>query len=421
MPENRYQTAILGSGPAGTGVLVRAARRGLLDGLLSRGLVLIDQQSGPTSTTLGHYDIPSNSPAGAFLECLDSPCPAALQGLADTPEARALRAHQHETPPLPLVGQFLDRLAAALHQTLHEHPASTVLAGHRVTALRLHRDGTLIETVQDGTPRQTVARRVVVALGAEQDRQSIRSQPITPQCSLEQTPDSTIFLSDGILRGTTRAPLLAALRRSARVVIIGGSHTALSICWQLLNQYTRHGITFNARSITIFHRSPVRVFYPDTDAARRDGYTNVSADQCCPQTGGVHRIGGLRGPSRELYRRIRAGREPRVQLASTDNLTTLQQSLQTASAVIPAYGYQKRLVPIYGPDGARIPIHRGQVDKHGRLLTNSGKPLPIWSIGISSGQKTSPKIGGEACFKGSVDGVWLYQHLIGEHILKALL
>lgn len=423
MGEQHYQTAILGSGPAGTGVLVRAARLGMLDGLLSRGLVLIDQQAQPISTTLGQYDIPSNSPGGAFLECLEHPCPDVLQGLSETPEAQAVRDRQDGTLPLPVVGRFLDRLIATLHRTIHAHPSAAVLAGHRVTALRLHSAGIQIEMVEDGHPKTLFAGRVVLALGAEQDRGDILGRAITPEISLEPIPDHRIFLSDGILRGRSRAALRTALRRSARVVILGGSHSALSICWQLLHQYTRQGIVFGQHSIEIFHRSPVRVFYPDASAARRDGFTGVRAEHCCPQTGGVHRIGGLRGPARTLYRRIRAGNEPRARLSGLDGQEqqeALRRALQRATAVIPAYGYRKRLLPIYGRDGALIPIQRGCVDEQGRLLTADGASLPIWSVGIGSGYRTSPTLGGESCFQGSVDGIWLYQHLIGERVLRGL-
>jgi hypothetical protein len=45
----------------------------------------------------------------------------------------------------------------------------------------------------------------------------------------------------------------------------------------------------------------------------------------------------------------------------------------------------------------------------------------ILAIGLGSGYTSSPEIGGEAGFRGSVDGVWLYQNDLGEQVLGALL
>ena len=91
--------------------------------------------------------------------------------------------------------------------------------------------------------------------------------------------------------------------------MVGGSHSAFAVAGLLL----RAPVPWRPGAITIAHRSPVLVTYPDVAAARADG-AGVAAGQLCPATGMVHRFGGLRSDAAALYRRVRQGTERRVRL-----------------------------------------------------------------------------------------------------------
>src|SRR5438045_3519811 len=99
-----FTTAIIGAGPGGTGPLVYAAQKGLLDNWLSQGVAIIDR-SASIGGTIGRYIVNSDSLGGVYLECLDAP-PARerFARLRAAAVSRDLRQMARGFPPLPLVG-----------------------------------------------------------------------------------------------------------------------------------------------------------------------------------------------------------------------------------------------------------------------------------------------------------------------------
>ncbi|MFT4217966.1 MAG: hypothetical protein QM619_12400 [Micropruina sp.] len=142
----------------------------------------------------------------------------------------------------------------------------------------------------------------------------------------------------------------------------------------------------------------------------------------CPETGRVHRLGGLRLASRELLRQLwqlgDAPPEPRAVLASYR-----PEALHEVDLVITALGFTAGTVP-YFADGRRVTLHAEHgdrarlVDQHCRLLDADKRPLPgAWGIGPASGYV--PR--GEPSFHGHTNGIWLYQNDTGGLILDAIL
>jgi len=418
-----FQNVIIGAGPGGTGPLVCAARRGQLDELLQRGLAIVDRRAALGNMVLGEYAIPSNSLGRAFLECLDDPCPEVLLPLRDSPQAQAIEPFRETELPLKLVGDFLDRVVEIICQHVEAHPNASMLAGFEAQSLHIQADDSIeVRGVRGGEPTTLKTKRVVFAMGGDQTHADVVSSEIFTGLDLTGPVQDRVMLSDTFLRDKQHLKVVEQLANNKRVVIVGGSHTALSIAWQLLNKFD---IDFNPGDIRILHRTPVRVFYPDAASAAADGYDNVTQADMCPQTQQVNRIGGLRGPARELFRAIRAGNEERVQTIQVSEAQQVRQHLDEAALVVPAFGYQKNVVPIYDPSGTQLKVLDGLAPPtldSGRLCTLDGRILDsICSIGLGSGFRSSAAIGGEASYQASVEGVWLYQNDIGSIILEQLL
>src|SRR5207245_8284754 len=116
--------------------------------------------------------------------------------------------------------------------------------------------------------------------GAEEalDRQA--SEPISGIPLIPRFAGKTV-LSSSLLRQNGRDLIderLGALIRP-RVVIVGGSHSAMASALKLLDQSS--GIEFEPGGITLLHRSPLKITYASAAEAVGDGFhTFTSADIC---------------------------------------------------------------------------------------------------------------------------------------------
>lgn len=416
------ETMILGGGPGGTGPLVWAAGVGMLGDWLDRGVAVVDRCAA-MGGTVGRYSLNADTLGGTFLECLDTTaCDSRLALLRGAPSARALAAYRESLPPLPLVGRFLDDLGSVLARLLARHPRSCFLGERQVTALTLRRDGSVVAQLCDrfgqrGTLR---AASAVMALGGRQpaswDDVLLRSDVALQRWRRKIVPSDRLLGSAGAAMAAAR---LGAADRGPRVVILGGSHSAYSAAWTLLERLP--AIRFGEGGVQILHRTPPRVFYASRAEAAADSYVFSDAD-VCPATGRVHRLGGLRGDGRALWRRMQGQgdlpRERRAQAAPLSAFDTgaLRALLDAADLIVPAFGYRLATVPVYGPDGEPIPLACSgpSVDADARLRTASGSVLGnVFGIGLGSGFRPWGAMAGEPGFHGQQNSLWLYQHGLG--------
>jgi hypothetical protein len=217
------------------------------------------------------------------------------------------------------------------------------------------------------------------------------------------------------------------------VVIIGGSHSATSSAWVLLNKLNA---SFDDGDITILHRERLKLFYPSREAALAEGYTDFGDDDICPLTQRVYRLAGFRFDSRELLMRVWGtnGREPerrvRLQRLASDgsDAGAIRRTLEEAAVVVTAFGYRPNAVPVFDAAGRRIELLcEGEgappmVDDQCRVLDARRLPIPnVFGIGLSSGFVPSGKLGGEPSFRGQTNGLWLYQNGVGEIVLDQIL
>jgi hypothetical protein len=400
-------TALVGGGPAGAALLMAAARTGALDTLLDDGLIVI--HAGPASGfgagRLGGYLVRSDTRARIFAEC-------AAPILGDEPPGGLIARCDHDEPvPLRTAATLLAAAGRRVLDRIRTHPRAVVLSPARVTRLRATADRVTLRLA--GRPPVHV-HRAVLALGG---------RPWTPPGL--PADGRLVRHSEQVLRRRGYRDLIARLSAALppgrdagpRVTVVGGSHSAFAVAGLLL----RAPVRWAPGAITIAHRSPVLVTYPDAAAARADGAV-VRGDQVCPATGMVHRFGGLRSDAAAVYQRIRRGAEPRARLVRVPaGWDWFADVARDDPAVVAATGYGPALTGLLGSgcDGGGT---GGWWDGDGRLRTGSGGVLPhVYGLGLGTRRPRGPGTGGEPAFGGAIDGVWFYQNIVAPDLLALVL
>lgn len=437
-----FSAAILGAGPGGTGPLVCAAQRGRLAKLLDEGIVLADRSGRIGAGELGQFLVNSDSFAGTFLECMDSPDGARFFSVASRAEAsRFLLSRRNVHAPLATIGSLLQSLGQDIERRLTEHSRSCLLHSWEAHSIHLSRSAVIsvrgASLSSDTITKELRAQAVVLALGGHQPWDMVEGIELVPDLWLQDFAPK-ILLTGRVLTPSGLSEVWRRIRASGsrRIVIVGGSHSAFSVAWALLHppsEQVTDAISFQDGDISILHRSRIRVFYPSQQEATLEGYTDFTAQDICPLTGRIHRLGGLRGDGRALYQHVvRLGNQPaegRVRvlpLASfQDRQSELRRQLDDAALVIPALGYRPRCIPIYGVHGERLRLAAELggplVDQRCRVMDHHGCPIPgVLGVGLASGFLPSGSMGGEPSFHGQANGVWLYQNDIGELILDQI-
>lgn len=423
-----YETVIVGGGPAGTGSLLWAARHGRLGAWLDSGVALLER-SDCLGGSLGEHPLNADSRGTSFLECLDGPdCAPFLAELKADPVTRELEHFRTGHPTLELVSRFEQRLGAALLTEFDRHPNSRAFTGTSARAILLQRDGSVAVCAAglDGQRVVVRAASAVLAIGGR-PRVSWSSVELVPGVSLGQWRDKIVSSHRLLTHGGAEevARRLARVDRSPRVVVIGGSHSAFSAAWLLLEGIPE--LRFGARGLQILHRTEPRPSYPSRAAAHVD-FHEFSESDVCPATGRVHRFAGLQGDGREVWRRIhrKPGTEPdeRVVSRSIDGMSRsdLIRLLQGADVIVPALGYRLATLPVYDPQGRRVPLAQTgpAVRQDARLLAADGTPVPgLFGVGLGSGFMPWGAMGGERSFTGQQNSLWLYQNDIAKMIYTA--
>lgn len=418
-------TIIIGGGPGGLGPLIWAAQQGLLPSWLDRGLAIVDRADS-LGGTLGRYGINSDSLGGSYLECLDAAgLPRSLRRLRLDPLTHEMARYRDGFPPLSLVHRYMHRLGDALESIVRAHGNARFLPRTEAKTLRLRRDGTIEAELRtaDGERLTLAARTAIVALGG-------RQSPPEPPLLFDLTLAEELMPSDHLLSraGLQEARSILAKAGARRIVILGGSHSAYSAAWALLQLPEARAL--RAGQIVILQRQPPPIFYPDREAAEADLYP-VALGDVCPRTRRVNRLGGLRGNGRDLWRQIEwrpgAVPEPRVVAMPLESLdaTALRRFIESAALVIPAFGYRAATLPLLDAQDRRLALNADSggesVDDRCRMMLADGRVLPnVFGIGLGSGYRPSGSMGGEPNFRGQANSLWLYQHDIGAVIHRAI-
>jgi FAD dependent oxidoreductase len=422
-----YDTVILGGGPAGTGSLVWAARHGLLGTWLDAGVAVVEQRCW-LGGSLGRYAVNADTLGSTFLECLDGPhCEPLLAEVTADPVARELERWRSRLPTLGLVDRFEQRLGAAVLREFARHPNSHVFTGATALAMRLKPGGSVAVLIADQHGRRATIRAAsaVVALGGRANT-SWGTVEVAADLNLgrwrEKVVSSHRLLTEGGAEEVARG--LARTGRMPRAVILGGSHSAFSAAWILLERLP--GVRFGLGGVQILYRSEPRVMYPSRAEALAESYGFTEAD-VCQATGRVHRVGGLRGDGREVWRRMhgKAGVAPdrRAIAGPIRDLSRAEliRLLDDADLIVSALGYRLATVPVFDAEGDAVPLARTgpAVGPCSRLLAADGAPIPgVFGVGLGSGFVPHGAMAGEASFAGQQNSLWLYQNGLGEMIYR---
>jgi hypothetical protein len=239
-----------------------------------------------------------------------------------------------------------------------------------------------------------------------------------------------VMPSDALLTAEGLARAAAILDRAPhrRVAILGGSHSAFSVAWVLTNLLSEP--RFERGDISILLRRQPAIFYDNLAAAAADGYRATENDVCL-RTHRVNRYGGLRGDGRHVWRAItrRPGAEPeeRVKIVGLEEMSSLalRRILDDAALIVPAFGYRSMTIPVFDSDGQRLSLSADYggsfVESDARVRLVAGGALPnVFGIGLGTGFKPSPCMGGEPAFRGQANSLWLYQNDIGGVVYRGV-
>jgi dTDP-4-amino-4,6-dideoxygalactose transaminase len=424
-------TLVVGGGPAGTALLTAASKRGLLPDL-ARGLVLVERDDALGGGRLGGYAITSDSTAQTFLSAVAGNPHPEIAALEHHPVGRAVAGYADALGvPLIEAGPLLRETGERLARIVVQH-GGTVLTGHEALGTRRTAEGLWATRLRraDGHMFERLSRNVIIATGGHQPIERLAGQQVAG-ATLRALAGERLHASDDVLAlgGIERIATLLAAKRAPRVVVIGGSTSALATVALLLR--SRPGIAFGAGGVTLLHRRELRPFYPSVESAHADGFTDFGPDDVCPVSGFVYRLAGFRLEARELVLRMLGvdGRapDPRVtprRIAEDD--AEARDLIAGADVVIGALGYRPVALPVADRDGAPIALASdaggAMVDRHCRMIDAQGAPLPgLFGIGLAAGFVPWGAMGGEPSFRGQANGLWQWQNDVGMMIVDQLL
>ena len=424
---------IVGGGPAGTAVLTAASKRGRLPDLAASGLVIAERDAALGDGRIGRYAITSDSTAETFLSAVkDNPHPE-LAALVDHPAGRAV-GHYVGALGVPLVeaGPFIRATGERLHRLVTQHGGS-VLTGHEVLHTARTTGGlwsSRLRRRSDGHEFDQLSSAVAIATGGHQPLDRLAAQRVGGVSLVGDVGDKLLQSDEALaLGGPQKIVDLLSTKRNPRIVVIGGSTSAIATIVLLLKT---HALPLGAGAITLLHRRPLRPFYPTAAAAAAEGFTDFGPDDICPVSGFVYRLAGFRLEARDLVLRQLGvdGRTPDPRLTvhqvSGDDDAVARRHLAEADLVIAALGYRPRALAIHDHTGRSIALAAqhgaAMVDRHCRIVDATGAAIPgLYGIGLAAGFVPWGKLGGEASFSGQANGLWQWQNDVGAMIVDQVL
>ena len=390
-----YNVAVVGGGPAGISVMIKAARIRHLRKLVKK-FAIIDSSNHLGKGSLGGYAISSNTHADAFvkavlgeepdLEPAESAALGPLHALERSASAKALSDHGAEIVGLSKVGDWLHDVGRTFEKLLSKVPDADCFTSTRVTKIRRFPDSTpeqftwhltLETTTADAErPPETKvihARNVVLACGGRQVVPAALAKVIEPTVMV---PSNTILLESQGKKVLADSGLNAGSK--ATVVIVGGSHSAFSVAQLILDQFPNV-------TVRIIHRSAIKVFFESSSHAIKAGYTDFVG---LSWGGHVHEFAGLRGDAKKLYLDAKKGAQKRIVLVRT-SWKNVAQTLETESQREPrprltvwAGGYLPNTPPILDTALQPLNVDLSDVDSNTaqprfKFIAPSASPAPL--------------------------------------------
>jgi hypothetical protein len=438
MTPQHFHSVIVGGGPAGTGPLIYGAWSGRLGELLDRGVAVVESGTNMCAGRLDRYVINSNSVGATFLECLEHEIDDSyLVGTRSSELYAQVRSYRNDVLPLSLVARLLKSIGEDLCAATTNAARSHAFLETRVEEVRVLGAGrfeVVIKCLRSDSVQKITANRVLLATGGNAQVACDAGATIVDHCMRHGAENRPMMItSEELLTDHGRDGVEAWLDGYdlPQVIVIGGAHSAMSSAWLLLERMSGD-FQFRDGSVTLLHRSPIKVFYESVADADADGFNAYSADDVGSK-GQVFPLAGLRGDAKALYRKISgldsAVSESRAQTlplpASAPGWDALPIEWSSLALVVFATGYTQPDVPIRNASGKSIPL-QGRfterfVDQNSRVLDTFGAPIQgLFATGFTTGFSPVEMLGGEPSYGGKENSVWLCQHLLGEQLFSAL-
>jgi hypothetical protein len=329
--ERPFKLAIIGGGPSGCSVIVRAVRTGNVDELCNEddkhslaGVCIIDQCTLKRfgGGRLQDYVINSNTFANKFASNVledkgDSLPPETCKGtyfekLKESENCKLLENAGSKQGSLEVVGGFLRDVGRSVIETIAKYPSSSCLFDTKVLAVQKweRTDSLSVWRLRISTDNNEecfmYARDVLFATGGRQE------SPVLPN----SYHNSKVISSDFVVTEEGIQDIRKRVKKSIKnfgkhkIVIVGGSHSAFSAAWICLNKLEdgdrdklksdkdgdrdkevdtcskssslstkieKEKIISNdsSNSVLILHRSFIKVFYSTKKEADSDFYHDI--------------------------------------------------------------------------------------------------------------------------------------------------
>ncbi|CDW84955.1 UNKNOWN [Stylonychia lemnae] len=357
-----------------------------------------------------------------------------LLNLGQSDLAMYLKQTGKNIAPLQLIGAFLSFAGNQMLYDIYQRFNKKIFyPHHKAKSIIVNQDGTFVTTVEQFTyeiqkegerslklsPKVRIikfhSKNVVIGTGGKQKIQKAMLK------KLEVHPSTYVFQSDDLLREAKFKQLLQIIQKynqDLTITIVGGSHSAFSIAWLLLNgpcrlrkfhstmamnistcgkcvscplglthsstqsclcqQYCKcmsspklpnptmndlddvqfPCISYDKTKVQILYRDKIKVYYSSVIMAQTDNYNDYDSKLDVSKGGIVYPFTGIRGDAKELYRKISKGIENRITLIRADNYLEQKVYTKNSDVVIFACGYQSNYIRVHDHQGQRIELKR---------------------------------------------------------------
>lgn len=420
-----YENVIIGGGPAGTGLLLKALKDGPGNKFLESRTAVVEKSSFLVKGSITQYAVNSDTFSDVFLECLDGATSESINIKKLKHEIDKIKSFKGQSIPLKNLDIYYQKLGDLLKAYLESEKKCEFFMNSKVTKIMKLDNGTFRIFIE-GQKDTLVSRRVIIATGGTPKNVS-HDTLFSRTISLKKFSKKIIH-SDALLKSGIPEDLSQELTNKSKVVILGGSHSAFSAAHLLLNSGT--GLSLNAGDIEIWSKSLPKIYFPSSEDAISHGYTDFTADDICPVTKKLYRLAGLRMDGRDLYMKMsgltHSQKEERVILKCyKDQIKEMEKSLKDATLIVLAFGYKLNIFPLLTETNNFIEL-QGEETNHWvnhkcEMLDTKGRVISgLYATGLATGFIPSGTLGGEPSFTGQTNGIWYYQNAIADQIISNL-
>ncbi len=420
-----YETIIIGGGPAGTGLLLKALKDGN-NNFFEKRIALIEKSSQLIKGNITQYKVNSDTFSDVFLECLEGSTHEFINVNELKNEIDTINLFKGQSIPLEKLDTYYNKLGALLKEHLESHEKCTFFMNSSVTKV-IRKDNGTYQVLMAGQNQSINSKNVIIATGGMPLHINTESTLFDGTIALHNFSANSLH-SDSILKYGIPENQLIKLKKKSKIVILGGSHSAFSVAHLLLTSKEQYN--FESGDIKIWCNSLPKIYFPTREDAIAHGYFEFTENDFCPVTKKLYRLAGLRMDGRELYMKMLGlngtDMEKCVDLKTyTDQQTELEMDLNEATLIILANGYKLNIFPFYTEKNNLIKFEGEEtnhwVNQNCEMLDDLGEIIPnLFATGLATGFIPKGELGGEPSFDGQTNGIWYYQNAIAERIINNL-